>query len=124
MGMLDHKSDKDKKENKGKKLLTRGTEVEVKNIIDRTQFTGKSSETAKAPNLDAVPTIRVSLKTDNHTRNKLMSLVTLGHANSIGELVEELVKEKIESLSESEYSRYEYLFSTYELSDMKKQNKK
>lgn len=107
-----------------KNNLSRGKSIKVINQVNRDAFCeNDENETPEMEDLES-ETTRVTLKTDNHSRNRLMALVNLGHSNSIGELVEQLVKEKAESLSESEYERFKYLYYTFERQDIKKQNNK
>lgn len=101
-----------------KKSLTRGAKIQVDNTIDRLEFMKKVNPISTK---DKSNTFRVSAKIDNHTRNKLQTLVILGYANSIAELIKDLTNAKVERLKDSESERFNFLYETYELQDSKKQ---
>lgn len=64
------------------------------------------------------------MRVDNHIRNKLSALITLGHYDSQKEIVEALVNNYIDGLEKSEFKRFEDLVQIYESKDVKKHQKK
>lgn len=80
--------------------------VEVLNQVDRETImkTVRESSTKPAPKKPAEKTtsIRISVS----TRNALNSLVTLGEAETVNQLLAQLVAQKLESLSESQRNTF------------------
>ena len=86
-----------------RKKLERGTKIVVENKVDRKEVTQKTYAT--------------NIRVDNHTRNKISTLITLGYESSQKELTDRLVSFFIESLSDDEKSKYKNLLSIYEERD-------
>lgn len=119
MGMLKTKKDKPLVRNQG---LTRGTRITANNTVNRLDFIEKI-EKDTPQKIQTSNTIRVTVKIDNHTRNKLLALTTLGYGDSIGSIIKDLVDTKVDRLGESEIERFNFLYDTYEISDLKKGKK-
>lgn len=124
MALLNHDSDKEKQK---KKLLTRGAKVQVENKVNRNDL--DSTEQAKPKKkkeaeVTTVVTEPVNIRVDNHIRNNISSLITMGFAESQKEMVEIMVDMYVETLEESEYKRYADLVQIYEDKDVRRINKK
>lgn len=117
MSLLDHSNIKKNK----KKSLQRGARIEVKDKVDRSllskEETGKVEESFRL-------TIPTNIRVDNHIRNSISALITLGHADSQREMAEILVNQYIETLDEEEYKRYTGLVDIYLEKDIQKQQQK
>ena len=61
---------------------------------------------------------------DNHIRNKIAALITMGHSDSQKEMVETFVNLYVEDLNESDAKRFEDLVQIYEDKDVKRHQKK
>lgn len=115
---------------KSNKLLTRGPKVEVENQVNRADIEKKKKSLLKknssAENVIISTTITepVNVRVDNHIRNKIQSLITLGHADSQREMVDMILNEYIEKLDKSEYKRFVDLVKIYEDKDVTRHNKK
>lgn len=124
MALLNHS------DNKGtsKKLLTRGPKIEVNNKVNRTDIEkdiiAKKTKSKENIVLSNSVTEPVNVRVDNHIRNKLSALITLGHYDSQKEIVEALVNNYIDGLEKSEFKRFEDLVQIYESKDVKKHQKK
>ena len=117
MSLLDHSNIKKNK----KKSLQRGARIEVKDKVDRSllskEETGKVEESFRL-------TIPTNIRVDNHIRNSISALITLGHADSQREMAEILVNQYIETLDDEEYKRYIGLVDIYLDKDIQKQQQK
>lgn len=129
MDLLNH--DKlTKKENTSKKLLTRGPKIEVENQVNRFDIDKKKNDLSKKENSSEHITISttitepVNVRVDNHIRNKLSSLIVMGHAESQREMVDMLLNVYIETLDKSDYKRLTDLVKIYEDKDVSRHNKK
>lgn len=124
MPLLNHDSDKEKQK---KKLLTRGAKVQVENKVNRSDL-DSTEETKpkkkKEAEITTVVTEPVNIRVDNHIRNSISSLITMGFAESQKEMVEIMVDMYVETLEESEYKRYADLVQIYEDKDVRRINKK
>lgn len=124
MALLNHDSDKEKQK---KKLLTRGAKVQVENKVNRNEL-DSTEETKpkkkKEAEVTTVVTEPVNVRVDNHIRNSISSLITMGFAESQKEMVEIMVDMYVETLEESEYKRYADLVQIYEDKDVRRINKK
>lgn len=117
---MDMPKDNKNKPVKNNKLLTRGAKVKTNNTVNRLDFI-KRIENEIPQKKQTSNTIRVTVKVDNHTRNKLLSLTTLGYGDSIGAIIKDLVDSKVNKLCETEIERFKFLYDTYEVSDLKKE---
>ena len=61
---------------------------------------------------------------DNHIRNKIAALITMGDSDSQKEMVETFVNLYVEDLNESDAKRFEDLVQIYEDKDVKRHQKK
>lgn len=120
MNNMDMPKDNKNKPVKNNKLLTRGAKVKTNNTVNRLDFI-KRIENEIPQKKQTSNTIRVTVKVDNHTRNKLLSLTTLGYGDSIGAIIKDLVDSKVNKLCETEIERFKFLYDTYEVSDLKKE---
>jgi hypothetical protein len=104
MGMLEKKPATTKR-----KSLLKHTPggVQVENQVDReTIIQDVKKETApKKKAAEKTTSIRISIS----TRNALNSLVTLGEADTVNELLDQLVTQKIESLRPDQQRTYEII---------------
>lgn len=104
MGMLEKKP----AQKNGKSLLrhTPGG-VEVENQVDRESIIQSVKETAapkKKPS-EKTTSIRISVT----TRNALNSLVTLGEADTVNTLLDQLITQKLESLRPDQQRTYDII---------------
>lgn len=121
MALLNHEPNKEKKTSKP--LLTRGAKVQVNNKVNRMDIDRKTSEKENSPKKYVVTssvTEPVNIRVDNHIRNNISALITMGHADSQKEMVNMLVNMYLEALDSSEYKRYEDLVKIYEDRDVKR----
>lgn len=124
MALLNH----DQIKNKNKKTLTRGPKIEINNQvsrvdIDKDNFTKEPSKKEKAI-VSSFVTEPVNIRVDNHIRNKIAALITMGHSDSQKEMVETFVNLYVENLNESDVKRFEDLVQIYEDKDVKRHQKK
>ena len=129
MALLDH--DKNKSKTTGKKLLTRGPRIEVNSQVNRNKKEKTTSEgvvkenpTNNLATLSTTITEPVNIRVDNHIRNRIAALITMGHSDTQKEMVETLVNLFIEGLEKSELKRFEDLVDIYEQKDYMKHQKK
>ena len=129
MALLDH--DKNKSKTTGKKLLTRGPRIEVNSQVNRSDIEkNTSSEVVKENPTNNLATLSttitepVNIRVDNHIRNRIAALITMGHSDTQKEMVETLVNLFIEGLEKSELKRFEDLVDIYEQKDYMKHQKK
>ncbi|WP_208560335.1 DUF5388 domain-containing protein [Marinilactibacillus kalidii] len=124
MALLNHNSEKEKQK---KKLLNRGPKVEVSNKVNRNDldsYDQKKFRKMKEPEITTVVTEPVNIRVDNHIRNNISSLITMGFAESQKEMVDIMVDMYVETLEESEYKRYLDLVQIYEDKDVRRANKR
>lgn len=124
MALLNH----DQIKNKNKKTLTRGPKIEINNQvsridIDKDNFTKEPPKKEKAI-VSSFVTEPVNIRVDNHIRNKIAALITMGHSDSQKEMVETFVNLYVENLNESDAKRFEDLVQIYEDKDVKRHQKK
>lgn len=124
MALLNH----DQIKNKNKKTLTRGPKIEINNQvsridIDKDNFTKEPPKKEKAI-VSSFVTEPVNIRVDNHIRNKIAALITMGHSDSQKEMVETFVNLYVEDLNESDAKRFEDLVQIYEDKDVKRHQKK
>ncbi|MFD1397758.1 DUF5388 domain-containing protein [Lacticaseibacillus suilingensis] len=104
MGMLEKKPT----QKTGKSLLrhTPGG-VEVENQVDRESIIQSVKETAapKKKPAEKTTSIRISVT----TRNALNSLVTLGEADTVNTLLDQLITQKLESLRPDQQRTYDII---------------
>lgn len=124
MALLEHNKDKVKQK---KKLLDRGPKVEVNNKVNRSDMEEKpeiKQKKASQPEITRVVTEPVNVRVDNHIRNSISSLITMGFAESQKEMVELMVDMYVDTLEESDYKRYQDLVQIYEDKDVRRIEKK
>lgn len=124
MALLNHEQIK----NKNKKTLTRGPKIEINNQvsrvdIDKTNST-KGPSTKEKTIVSSFVTEPVNIRVDNHIRNKIAALITMGHSDSQKEMVETFVNLYVENLNDSDAKRFEDLVQIYEDKDVKRHQKK
>ena len=129
MALLDH--DKNKSKTTGKKLLTRGPRIEVNSQVNRSDIEKttpsevvKENPTNNLATLSTTITEPVNIRVDNHIRNRIAALITMGHSDTQKEMVETLVNLFIEGFEKSELKRFEDLVDIYEQKDYMKHQKK
>lgn len=124
MALLNHEQIKDK----NKKTLTRGPKIEINNQvsrvdIDKTNST-KGPSTKEKTIVSSFVTEPVNIRVDNHIRNKIAALITMGHSDSQKEMVDTFVNLYVENLNNSDAKRFEDLVQIYEDKDVKRHQKK
>ena len=129
MALLDH--DKNKNKTTGKKLLTRGPKIEVNSQVNRSDIEKaipyevvKENPKNNFTTLSTTVTEPVNIRVDNHIRNRIAALITMGHSDTQKEMVETLVNLFIEGLEKSDLKRFEDLVDIYEQKDYMKHQKK
>ena len=129
MALLDH--DKNKNKTTGKKLLTRGPKIEVNSQVNRSDIEKtipsevvKENPKNNCTTLSTTVTEPVNIRVDNHIRNRIAALITMGHSDTQKEMVETLVNLFIEGLEKSDLKRFEDLVDIYEQKDYMKHQKK
>ena len=124
MSLLHHSEVK----NTGKKLLTRGPKIETANKVNRSDIEKKptvNEPSSKEKNvLSSYVTEPVNIRVDNHIRNYIAALITMGHSDTQKDMVELVLNLYIENLSNGELKRFEDLVQIYEDKDVKKHQKK
>lgn len=124
MALLNHSEVK----NTGKKILTRGPKIETTNKVNRGDIEMKTTvnePSSKGKNvLTTYVTEPVNIRVDNHIRNYIAALITMGHSDTQKDMVELVLNLYIENLSNSELKRFEDLVQIYEDKDVKKHQKK
>ncbi|MCI3027529.1 DUF5388 domain-containing protein [Desemzia sp. C1] len=124
MALLNH----DQIKNKNKKTLTRGPKIEINNQvsrvdIDKTNYDKEPSSKEKAI-VSSFITEPVNIRVDNHIRNKIAALITMGHSDSQKEMVETFVNLYVDNLNDSDTKRFMDLVQIYEDKDVKRHQKK
>ena len=125
MALLNHSAVK----NTGKKILTRGPKIETTNKVNRGDIelkpTVNEQPSSKGKNvLTSYVTEPVNIRVDNHIRNYIAALITMGHSDTQKDMVELVLNLYIENLSNGELKRFEDLVQIYEDKDVKKHQKK
>lgn len=125
MALLNHSEVK----NTGKKILTRGPKIETTNKVNRGDIelkpTVNEQSSSKGKNvLTSYVTEPVNIRVDNHIRNYIAALITMGHSDTQKDMVEVVLNLYIENLSNGELKRFEDLVQIYEDKDVKKHQKK
>ena len=124
MALLNHSEVK----NTGKKILTRGPKRETANKVNRGDIEMKTTvnePSSKGKNvLTSYVTEPVNIRVDNHIRNYIAALITMGHSDTQKDMVELVLNLYIENLSNGELKRFEDLVQIYEDKDVKKHQKK
>lgn len=124
MALLNHNEIK----NNQKKGLTRGPKIQTNNKVNREDIekSGPIQETLPKEKtiVSSIITEPVNLRVNNHIRNKIAALITMGHSDNQKEMVETFVNLYIENLTNSELKRFEDLVQIYEDKDVKKHQKK
>jgi hypothetical protein len=124
MALLNHSEVK----NTGKKILTRGPKIETANKVNRGDIELKptvNEPSSKGKNvLSSYVTEPVNIRVDNHIRNHIAALITMGHSDTQKDMVELVLNLYIENLSNGELKRFEDLVQIYEDKDVKKHQKK
>ena len=124
MALLNHSEVK----NTGKKLLTRGPKIETANKVNRSDIEKKptvNEPSSKEKNvLTSYVTEPVNIRVDNHIRNYIAALITMGHSDTQKDMVELVLNLYIENLSNGELKRFQDLVQIYEDKDVKKHQKK
>ena len=125
MALLNHSEVK----NTGKKILTRGPKIETTNKVNRGDIelkpTVNEQPSSKGKNvLTSYVTEPVNIRVDNHIRNYIAAIITMGHSDTQKDMVELVLNLYIENLSNGELKRFEDLVQIYEDKDVKKHQKK
>ena len=125
MALLNHSEVK----NTGKKILTRGPKIETSNKVNRGDIelkpTVNEQPSSKGKNvLTSYVTEPVNIRVDNHIRNYIAALITMGHSDTQKDMVELVLNLYIENLTNGELKRFEDLVQIYEDKDVKKHQKK
>ena len=124
MALLNHSEVK----NTGKKILTRGPKIETSNKVNRGDIEMKptvNEPSSKEKNvLSSYVTEPVNIRVDNHIRNYIAALITMGHSDTQKDMVELVLNLYIENLSNGELKRFQDLVQIYEDKDVKKHQKK
>lgn len=124
MALLNHSEVK----NTGKKILTRGPKIETANKVNRGDIEMKTTvnePSSKGKNvLTSYVTEPVNIRVDNHIRNYIAALITMGHSDTQKDMVELVLNLYIENLTNGELKRFEDLVQIYEDKDVKKHQKK
>ena len=125
MALLNHSEVK----NTGKKILTRGPKIETTNQVNRGDIelkpTVNEQPSSKGKNvLTSYVTEPVNIRVDNHIRNYIAALITMGHSDTQKDMVELVLNLYIENLTNGELKRFEDLVQIYEDKDVKKHQKK
>lgn len=124
MALLNHSEVK----NTGKKILTRGPKIETTNKVNRGDIEMKTTvnePSSKGKNvLTSYVTEPVNIRVDNHIRNYIAALITMGHSDTQKDMVELVLNLYIDNLSNGELKRFEDLVQIYEDKDVKKHQKK
>ena len=125
MELLNHSEVK----NTGKKILTRGPKIETTNKVNRGDIelkpTVNEQPSSKGKNvLTSYVTEPVNIRVDNHIRNYIAALITMGHSDTQKDMVELVLNLYIENLTNGELKRFEDLVQIYEDKDVKKHQKK
>ena len=125
MALLNHSEVK----NTGKKILTRGPKIETTNKVNRGDIelkpTVNEQPSSKGKNvLTSYVTEPVNIRVDNHIRNYIAALITMGHSDTQKDMVELVLNLYIENLTNGELKRFEDLVQIYEDKDVKKHQKK
>ena len=125
MALLNHSEVK----NTGKKILTRGPKIETTNKVNRGDIelkpTVNEQPSSKGKNvLTSYVTEPVNIRVDNHIRNYIAALITMGHSDTQKDMVELVLNLYIENLSNGVLKRFEDLVQIYEDKDVKKHQKK
>ena len=124
MALLNHSEVK----NTGKKILTRGPKIETANKVNRGDIEMKptvNEPSSKEKNvLTSYVTEPVNIRVDNHIRNYIAALITMGHSDTQKDMVELVLNLYIENLSNGELKRFQDLVQIYEDKDVKKHQKK
>ena len=124
MALLNHSEVK----NTGKKILTRGPKIETSNKVNRSDIEMKptvNEPSSKEKNvLTSYVTEPVNIRVDNHIRNYIAALITMGHSDTQKDMVELVLNLYIENLSNGELKRFQDLVQIYEDKDVKKHQKK
>ena len=124
MALLNHSEVK----NTGKKILTRGPKIETANKVNRGDIEMKTTvnePSSKGKNvLTTYVTEPVNIRVDNHIRNYIAALITMGHSDTQKDMVELVLNLYIENLSNGELKRFEDLVQFYEDKDLKRHQKK
>ena len=125
MALLNHSEVK----NTGKKILTRDPKIETTNKVNRGDIelkpTVNEQPSSKGKNvLTSYVTEPVNIRVDNHIRNYIAALITMGHSDTQKDMVELVLNLYIENLSNGELKRFEDLVQIYEDKDVKKHQKK
>ena len=125
MALLNHSEVK----NTGKKILTRGPKIETTNKVNRGDIelkpTVNEQPSSKGKNvLTSYVTEPVNIRVDNHIRNYIAALITMGHSDTQKDMVELVLNLYIENLTNGELKRFEDLVQIYEDKDVMKHQKK
>lgn len=104
MGMMNH-STKPVTPAPSKKL-TRGATVKVANQVKREEVVD-----------DGTVTLSVTIRVDNHLRNKITALLNVGMGESQKDVVDLLVDEKVSSLDDTTKKRFKDMYSILEKKD-------
>lgn len=127
MALLDH----DNKKQTGKKLLSRGPKIEVNSQVKRSDIDRRvekniTNEKNKNISTSVMTTVTepVNIRVDNHIRNQIAALITMGHSDTQKEMVDYLLNQYVDTLDKNDYKRFEDLVDIYEEKDLMKHNRK
>lgn len=109
-----------------KKRIDRGPKIEVKNKVSLEEVSGNEIENEDNKNKIPRVTLPSSLRINNHIKNELQALVSMGHFGSFKEFLEDALNDYINNLPEGEQKQLEYIVNKLELKDYEKsiKNKK
>ncbi|MBC2137505.1 DUF5388 domain-containing protein [Listeria innocua] len=116
MSLLQHNDNEKRKKN----LLTRGPKIEVSSTVKRSDIQPSSED----PQIKSRITEAVNIRVDNHIRNKIAALITLGHGDSQKDVADNIVNYYLETLDSDELKRFEDLIEIYEEKDYARYQKK
>jgi hypothetical protein len=122
MSLLKHNDNNDDGKNK-KPLLTRGAKIEVNNTVKRNDIQA-STDKNDDPQVKSTITEPMNVRVDNHIRNKIAALITLGHGDSQKDMVDTVVNYYLETLDSDELKRFDDLIAIYEAKDFARYQKK
>lgn len=106
-----------------KKRINRGPKIEVKNKVSLEEV---SNNKIDENNKDKIPrvTLAASLRINNHIKNELQALVSMGYFENFKEFLENALNDYINNIPEDEQKQLEYIVNKLELRDYEKSIKK
>lgn len=104
----------------GQKRIDRGPKIEVKNKVSLDEMSSNEHGENKAPRVTLPATLRIN----NHIKNELQALVSMGHFDSFKDFLEISLNDYMNNLPDTEQKQVEYIVSKLELKDYEKSLKK